>query len=250
MTANFKVERRLPSAQISNFILELFFPRFCLGCSREGSLLCQDCISTLEISEYNYCLCNKPLRLPASGGKCPRCQDKKLSGLYSALPYKEKFLTKKLIYQFKYEPRIKTLAKSLAHILARHLLLAKNNAETIWENSVLIPVPMEKSRQKDRGYSQTEELAKELGHLINVPSIFDNLVKIKKTLPQMELSAKDRQENLKGAFAIKNLAKVRGKKIFLIDDVYTTGSTMEECAKTLKESGAKQVWGIAIAREG
>ena len=66
----------------------------------------------------------------------------------------------------------------------------------------------------------------------------------------MELSAKERQENVKNAFLIKKPEEISGKKIFLLDDVYTTGSTMEECAKVLKESGAKEVWGISIAREG
>ncbi|MSU60538.1 MAG: ComF family protein [Candidatus Staskawiczbacteria bacterium] len=235
------------------FLLELFFPSFCLGCKKEGTFLCYDCKSTLEISEYNYCLCNKdPLRLPAEekNGKCGRCRNKKLSGLYSALPYKEKFLTRKLIYQFKYQPYIKSLSKPLAEILIEHFVLAKNNTEDIWENSILIPVPLEIKRLKNRGYNQSEAVGKELGHMLNVPLTAGNLVKIKKTLPQMELSAKDRQENLKDAFAIKNPQEITNKKIFLVDDVYTTGATMEECAKTLKEAGAKQVWGIVIAREG
>ena len=239
---------------IKEFLLELFFPSFCLGCGREGFLLCQDCKSILEISEYNYCLCSKnPLRIALQDklqGKCSRCKDKKLSGLYSALPYKEKALTKKLIYQFKYAPYLKSLSKVLAGIIMEHLLLAKNNQEKIWQNSALIPVPLEKKRLKNRGYNQAEELAKELGQLINVPSVLDNLSKIRETLPQATLSAKKREENLKDAFVVKNPLTVKGRKVFLIDDVYTTGSTMEECAKTLKLAGAKSVWGVAIAREG
>jgi len=240
-------------SKMKKFLLELFFPSFCLGCQKEGIYLFGYCKSTLEISEHNYCLCGKnPLRLPTGSrkGKCQSCQNRKLSGLYFALPYKEKFLTKKLIYQFKYEPYIKNLAKNLAGILMEHFVLAKDNTEEIWQNSVLIPVPLEKKKLKKRGYNQAEELTKELGQILNVPSILDNLIKIKKTLPQMELSATQRQENLKNAFLIKNPETIRNKKIFLVDDVYTTGSTMEECAKTLKNSGAKQVWGIAIAREG
>ncbi len=237
---------------IKNFLLEIFFPSFCLGCKTEGTLLCQDCQATLEILQYNYCLCNKnPLRLAPNekNSKCQRCQDKKLAGIYTALSYKEKFLTKKLIHQFKYSPYIKTLAKPLAKIITEHLLITQKNTEQIWANSILVPVPMEVSGQKSRGYSQTQILTKELGHLINVPAVFDSLIKIRKTLPQMKLSAKDRAQNLKDAFAVKNSRQISGKKIFLVDDVYTTGSTMEECAKTLKSAGAKQVFGITIARE-
>lgn len=238
---------------IKNFLLELFFPSFCLGCKKEGFYLCQDCQSTLEISEYNYCLCNSnPLRLLAGSqkGKCPSCQDKKLAGLYSALPYKEKALTSKLIHQFKYPPRIKELAKVLANILIEHFVLTKNNTEKIWQNSFLVPVPIEKKRLKSRGYNQAEELAKELAKIVKLPVIKDSLIKIRATMPQIKLSAKKRQENLKNAFLIKNPERIQGKKIFLVDDVYTTGATMEECARVLREAGAKSVWGIAVAREG
>ncbi len=237
---------------IKNFFLELFFPSFCLGCKKEGVFLCEDCRHTLDISEYNYCLCDKPLRLPpgSSQGKCGRCRDKKLAGLYAALPYQEKFLTKKLIYQFKYEPHIKSLAKDLARVIAEHLELAENNVQEIWENSIIIPVPLEIKKWKDRGYNQSELLAKQIGQSLNVPSVCNNLVKIKKTESQMKLKAKEREENLRGAFKIKNPQEIAGKKVFLIDDVYTTGSTMAECSLTLKAAGAKQVWGIVIAREG
>ena len=239
--------------KIKDILLELFFPSFCLGCQTEGAFLCQDCKATLDISEHTYCLCNKnPLRLPqdAMCGKCQRCQDKKLAGLYFALPYQEKFLTKKLIRQFKYPPRVKSLAKSLAEILIEHFVITGKNTDQIWEHSLLIPVPMETKKQKDRGYNQAEELAKELSKTLRLSLVSDNLVKTKKTRPQIELSAKERAENVKDAFGVKKPAQVTDKKIFLVDDVYTTGSTMEACARVLKDAGATQVWGIAIAREG
>ena len=254
MSSNFKL-------QISNFLLELFFPSFCLGCQKEGFLLCQDCKSTMEISEYNYCLCNKnPFRIPPENkngqpfnihkGKCSRCSDKKLSGLYFTLPYKEKFLTKKIIHQFKYQPYIKNLAKNLADLLIEHFVLAKNNTEEIWVNSILIPVPLEKKKLKSRGYNQAEELAKKLSEILKIPLISNNLIKIKRTQPQIKLSSKEREENLKNAFLVEKAAEIKNKKIFLVDDVYTTGSTMEECSKVLKDAGVRQVWGIAIARDG
>ncbi|MEK7124549.1 MAG: ComF family protein [Patescibacteria group bacterium] len=230
------------------FLLNLLYPKFCLGCKKEGSFLCYDCKSTLDISEYRYCLCNKPLRIFGNEiAKCNSCQDKKLSGLYFALPYKERFLTKKLIYQFKYEPYLKGLAKDLAGIIAEHLFLA--GAED-FRGGVLAPVPMELSKQKERGYNQSEELAKELGQTLNAPVVLENLIKTKKTEPQMKLSAENRRKNLFGAFKIKNPAEFAGKKIYLVDDVYTTGSTMEECARVLRQARTKEVWGICIAREG
>jgi competence protein ComFC len=238
--------------RFNNFSLDLFFPKFCLGCQKEGSYLCGDCRTLLEISEFNYCLCNKnPLRLPPEqkSSKCPRCQEKRLAGLYFALPYKENILTKKLIYQFKYQPYLKDLAATLASLVVEHLILSEKNADDIWNNSGLIPVPLDKKKLKARGYNQSEELAKELSKVLKIPVISENLIKIKNTKPQMELSKEERERNLLGVFQIKNPAELAGKKIFLVDDVYTTGSTMEECAKVLRKAGVKQVWGMTIARE-
>lgn len=240
-------------SNFKSFLLNLFFPKFCLGCQKEGTLICYDCKTILDISEYNYCLCSKnPLRLHPNqeSGKCSRCQDKKLSGLYFALPYKEKFLTKKLIYQFKYQPYLKTLAKPLAELLAEHFIISGLNTNEVWENSTLVPVPLDRKKLKIRGYNQSEELAKELSKIIKVPVLTDVLTKTKTTLPQMELSKEKREENLQGAFAVrKPFGVAQGKKVFLVDDVYTTGSTMQECARVLRLAGAKSVWGIAIARE-
>ncbi|MEI7424672.1 MAG: ComF family protein [Candidatus Staskawiczbacteria bacterium] len=235
-----------------DYLLDLLFPKFCLGCQKEGIYLCDDCRTLLDIAEFDYCLCDKnPQRvLPEQkSGKCNRCQNKKLSGLYFALPYKEKTLTRKLIYQFKYQPYLKDLAKTLASILIEHFILLAKNTDEVWNNSVLIPIPLDKKKLKIRGYNQSEELAKELSIILQIPLIIDNLVKIKNTKPQMELSKEEREKNLENAFEIKNPNELLGKKIFLVDDVYTTGSTMEECAKVLKDSGIKNVWGICLARE-
>lgn len=250
--------------KIKQFLLDLLFPRFCLGCGIEGIYLCDDCKATLEISEHRYCLCDKnSLRLPAVAtalqaglpaqnkkGKCQKCNSKKLSGLYFALSYKEKPLTRKLIHFFKYSPYyVKDLAKPLASLIIEHILLLNENPNLLLKDSTLIPIPLDKKKIKQRGYNQSEELAKELSKIIEIPFLANILIKTKYTLPQMELSEEERRKNLKNVFTCKNTDIIRGKKIFLIDDVYTTGSTMEECSRVLKEAGAKEVWGIAVARD-
>jgi len=243
---------------IKKNLLDLFFPKFCLGCKKEGFYLCPDCKETLDISQFNYCLCDKnPLRLPPNEkhGKCPKCQDKKLSGLYFALPYKEKELTRKLIYQFKYPPYLKDLAKTFASLIIEHLILSGKNTDEIWQDGVLVPVPLERKKFNERGYNQSEELANELSKVLKIPVVSDCLLKTKSTAPQMTLKKEERENNLLGAFSIPNCGvsdtpQFSGKKVFLVDDVYTTGSTMHECAKVLKSAGAKSVWGICIARDG
>lgn len=238
---------------VKEFLLDIFFPRFCLGCQKEGGYLCPDCKATLDISENQYCLCDKnPLRIPTAEekGKCQKCSGKKLAGLYFALSYKEKALTKKLIHFFKYEPfLVKDLSETLADLIIDNLKLLGKSLEAFKENSVIIPVPSDIKKIKRRGYNPSEELAKRLSEKLQLPMVLDNLAKIKQTAPQMELSKEKRFQNLKNAFTVKNSGEIAGKKIFLIDDVYTTGSTMEECATVLRRSGAKQVWGIVIARD-
>lgn len=239
------------SAKFKELLLNLFFPKFCFGCQKEGDYLCLDCRHLLEISEYNYCLCEKPQRLPYQSrtGTCLKCQNKNLSGLYFALSYKKKPLVKHLIRSYKYSPYIQDLSGTFASILIEHFVLAKNNAEDIWQNSVLVPVPLDITKLKSRGYNQSTLLAKDLSQVLQIPVIGHCLYKTKQTQSQMTLKKEQRKHNLSGAFAVKNKTSIAGKKVFLVDDIYTIGATLEECAKVLKNSGAKKVWGITIARE-
>jgi len=229
---------------IKSFILDILFPRYCLNCGCERSYLCQDCLATLDILESNFCLCKKSSRLPQAG-KCKRCQSEKLNGLYFALSYQNN-LVQKLIQQFKYEPFIKELAKSLASLIITHFQLLNNKLD--FSEFVLTPIPLDKKKLKQRGFNQAEEIGKELSNFLKIPLMSNVLLKIKETLPQIELSEEEREENIKGVFSVRNNELVSNKKILLVDDVYTTGSTMEEGAKTLKESGAKEVWGVVVAR--
>jgi competence protein ComFC len=229
---------------LNNFLLDILFPKFCLCCKREGSYLCQDCLSVLEIMENSFCLCENPVRL-AETGKCRKCQRRQLAGLYFAVSYKNN-LVKNLIHQFKYEPYIKGLSVSLALIIITHFDLIQKNFEQ--GDYVLIPVPLAKKRLKGRGFNQSEEIAKELSGRLGIPLFSDALLKIKSTAPQTELAKEERLENIRGVFSVENAEKIKNKKILLVDDVYTTGSTMEECSRILKDSGAKEVWGVAAAR--
>ena len=231
---------------MKNYLLDIFFPKFCLGCGKEGTFLCQDCQSCLEILEDNFCLCETPKRLPEAG-KCSSCRTKKLDGLFFAVSYQNK-LIKKLIQEFKYEPFIKDLAEPLTNLIISHIL-SLNEGNRFKKGDILIPIPLSKRKLKSRGFNQSEEIDKELSKELKIPVIADCLIKIKETPAQMELSGEERQENIKGVFEVIKKEKIQGKKILLVDDVYTTGATMEECAKILKLSGAKEVWGIAVARE-
>ena len=235
--------------KLKEAFLDILFPRSCFGCGREGSYLCQDCQSCLDISEDVFCLCSIPRRLVFSSNmnsaKCGRCLSKKLNGLFFPLSYQNN-LIKELIRQFKYDPFVKELAKPLAELIIAHLNLIDKE---VWKNKILIPVPLHKKRLKQRGFNQAEEIAKELAKKLNISLLVNCLKKVKITSPQAKLSEKEREKNIKGAFLTKNHNLIQGKRILLVDDVYTTGATMEEAAKVLKQAGAKEVWGVVVARE-
>ena len=215
-----------------NFILDLLFPKFCFNCQREGNYLCQDCRATLEISRFH---------LPYS--------TQNLKDLYFALPYQNP-LVKNLIQKFKYEPFIKELAPTLSSLIIEHFQLLDNKPPFFGggHDFILIPVPLEKRKLKRRGFNQAEEIAKELSSSLEIPLFSDCLIKTRGTIPQTDLSAEARKKNIKGAFLVRNGILVKNKKILLVDDVYTTGSTMEEAARVLKEAGAKEIIGLAVAR--
>lgn len=234
---------------IGNFLINTLFPIDCLGCGQEGNFLCDDCQATFDVSSFRYCLCREPSRV-WSKGKCAKCLGRKLDGLYSALNYQEPRV-RQLIHLFKYKPYLKGLAGPLANFIWSHLKILEMQGEqalSAINSFVLMPVPLHKQRQRERGYNQAAELTKELAKKLGKPLLNDCLIKIKKTIPQVKLREKERRENIRGAFLVKNTVKINGQKIVLVDDVYTTGWTMEECAGVLKKAGAEQVWGMVIAR--
>jgi len=211
-----------------DLILDVIFPPCCLICQREGSYLCQDCKSVLEISSSHKKYCGK-----------------NISDLYFALPYQNS-LIKDLIKKFKYEPFVKELGKSLSSLIIEHFNLLDNKPN--FTGFVLVPVPLEKRKLKWRGFNQAEEIAKELACFLKITLISDALIKTKETLDQVNLSDQERKENIKDAFSCQSPEKIKGRKVLLVDDIFTTGSTMEEAASALKEAGAEKIIGVAVAR--
>ena len=179
-------------AKVKNFILDLLYPRFCFNCGREGSYLCEDCQSILGVLNTHQ-----------------KHQTQTLKDLYFALPYQET-LIKNLIQKFKYQLFVKGLAISLTSLIITHFQLLDNKLN--FSGFTLIPVPLEKSKLKRRGFNQAEEIGKELARFLKIPLVSNVLVKIKETLPQVELSDEERKENVKDAFSIKNGGQILGKK--------------------------------------
>jgi len=231
--------------KVKNFILDLLYPKFCFNCGREGSYLCSDCQSTLEIlSSHTRATAKGGDEVAASSTTEYRTQE--LKDLYFALPYRNP-LIKNLTKLFKYEPFVKELAQPLTSLIITHFQLIEKSPADL-ADCILMPVPLEKRKLKWRGFNQAEEIGRELAQFFQIPLLNNVLAKIKETPPQVELSDEERKENIKGAFFCQSSEKIKGKKILLVDDIYTTGSTMEECAKVLKTAGAKEIIGIVVAR--
>ncbi|MCD6528401.1 ComF family protein [bacterium] len=234
------------------FLKDLFFPRFCIGCGQEGTHLCQDCQSLIEILDRQYCPFCSQAKVVFDGKTCPLCRKSKhLSGLFFATSYQNP-LVKKMISLFKYH-FIKELSQPLASLIITHFQILSKAPNFLDKEKkkefILIPIPLHKKQLKTRGFNQAEELAKEISSFLEIPLINNTLLKIKETLPQVKLGREKRKENIKGAFFLKNPHLIKGKRILLIDDVFTTGSTIEEAACLLKKAGAKEVWGVTVARE-
>jgi ComF family protein len=227
-------------ASLKESFSELLFPKFCFGCRREGEYLCQDCKSILEISGLHQSYSTQSLK-----------------DLYFSADYGNP-LIKKLIHKFKYKPFIKELAKSLSSLIIEHFQLLDNKPDFFspfrshtfshWADFILIPIPLGRKRLKWRGFNQAQEIGKELSNFLSIPLVSDCLIKIRETPPQVELSDEERRENIKNVFLVRDKELIKQKRVLLVDDVYTTGSTMEEAAEVLKENGAKEITGIVVAR--
>ncbi|OHA69676.1 MAG: hypothetical protein A3D63_03640 [Candidatus Wildermuthbacteria bacterium RIFCSPHIGHO2_02_FULL_49_17] len=209
-------------------ILDLIFPRRCLGCQREGSHCCEDCLSLLSIA-------------PAPSILAPRSA---LAALFCATSFQDPF-AQRLIHAFKYPPFLRDLAKPLAFSIISHFALCN---KPIYPPDVICPIPLHKKRLKWRGYNHAEELAKQLGYAFSLPVVPDALLKIAHTAPQVNLDGKTRLSSVRGVFRTDNARAIAGKNVLLVDDVYTTGATMEECARVLKKAGAEHVLGAVVAR--
>ena len=148
---------------------------------------------------------------------------------------------KRAIYQFKYRQK-RRLALPLADLM--HLYLLENP----WPAQLIVPVPLHMDRLRERGYNQAALLARELSERSGLPVEEGSLVRIRETASQVALRADERRQNVRGAFRGRG-EKSRDKRVLLIDDVSTTGATLEACAEALRQKGARSVWALVLARE-
>lgn len=225
-----------------NYLLDLILPKECLGCGLEGAWLCPDCRrQTISLKSF---FCPKCQKLNQNGEFCHACRkDSNLAGIIIAAHY-QKGALKEAIHVYKYEGIWGELENYLAKLLIKRLTNHLPSGK-----KVIIPIPLHYKKQMERGFNQAERLARIISRKFNLPLETKAIKRIKETDSQANLKKKDRLKNIKGAFKIKSAKNIKGRTILLLDDVATTGTTLNEAARVLKKNGARRVWGVVIAHD-
>ena len=227
-------------AKLKGLARDLLFPQWCIGCGKEGDFVCSSCLRLLPRIMPPLCpRCGKP---QPSGILCPSCVSwqAEIDGIRS--PFRFDGIIRQAIHQLKYK-NLRALAVPLAKFLQDYLITNPVPGE------VLVPVPLHQKRLRERGYNQSSLLAQELGKLINLPVADNCLIRQKHAPPQARSSSvDDRRSNVADAFACRD-QRPKDKRVLLIDDVSTSGATLDACAGALKAAGATSVWGLVLARE-
>lgn len=227
-------------------ILEIFFPTHCISCEKiisQDALFCSDCWQKLQFITNPKCkICSYPFDVEISFVEpiCSRCLIKKPFYDKAITIFRYNKIIRKIIGDLKYRDQT-FLAKKLGKILAE-----KAKSEII-EADIIIAIPLHKKRLQKRKFNQVTMICKNLD---KSKFISDFLQRRLNTIPQIQLRKKEREKNLKRVFIVnkKYLDLVKDKKILLLDDVMTTGATLDNCAKELKRRGAKEVKVLTIAK--
>lgn len=266
MISSLNIKKRTKS--LCAFLLNTIFPIYCVGCREEDTWICNACANKLKKKEEQNCTaCGKNSNF---GNFCNNCQNNfDLTGVWIAGDYKDKNLAT-LIKNLKYNYAQKIaqplggfastfLMKKFRQAALTSFLTGKEYIPGNFRNTLpqimitpayhtlIIPVPLHKRKLKSRGFNQSELLAKEISIKLDMYLEVKSLIKVKNNQSQTNLSAVERRKNVKDCYRWKG-NNLKNKNIILIDDVITTGATLNECAKILKKAGANEVWGLVLAK--
>jgi ComF family protein len=230
-------------------LADLVFPPQCMACGtvlRENKLsFCQDCFSQIGFIYSPLCsLCGQPFSEPGvSDHMCGACLlAAPAFSVARALGQYERVLMD-VIHRFKYGGKT-----SLGERLGKFMADFSYPSLAITDYSLIMPVPLHPRRLKQRGFNQAVILAREISRRFSVHLDFVSLQRIVFTEPQVGLGKDMRERNIRGAFRVADAGRIRDEKIILVDDVYTTGSTVKECARILMKSKAEKVAVLTLAR--
>lgn len=207
-------------------ILDLIYPQVCGICNKiNKKSLCKKC--ELQIRAYQI-------------NAIEKSKNKNFDYQIKVLRYENIVRNKIIDYKFNEKSYLyKTFAKIILNNKKIYGFLRKYD--------IMVYVPMHIKKKMQRGYNQTELIAREIARIVGLKIQINNLIKVRDTAKQSTLTKEKRIENVKGAFDVKNIDIIKNKKIILFDDIFTTGSTVDECSKALKNAGAKEVAILTLA---
>jgi len=218
-------------------LLDTIYPLRCTGCRQRGDWLCAHCLAAVERLPRPFCVrCRASFDHDGADHRCGTGENAAFvvvaGGVYGG-PLRP------AIHALKYQGR-HAVASTLIALVAPHL------EGLIQDGDLLTPIPLHPSRERQRGYNQSLVVARELARLLPFDLVPDVLSRVRRTAVQMELPAARRSANVRAAFSARS-ALVTGRRVWLLDDVVTTGATLREAARTLREAGALDVRGIVLA---
>ncbi len=230
-------------------VLDVLLPPLCHICRtfipNAGTLhICPACRDRLPLVSAPLCpTCGIPFAGTGDNHRCGVCLTHPPQFDLARAPFLYEGAIRELIHSFKYN-RLTHLRSPLGQLTLDGLggFLAEQRPQLI------VPVPLHRSRLRQRGFNQAVLLGRVLARRLSLPMYPDVLTRNRRTEPQIELSSAERRLNVKGAFSVNRANSVAGKRVLLLDDVMTTGSTMDECARELKKAGAEFVIAATIAR--
>jgi len=237
-------------AELKDDLLDFVYPQHCIICkkhlNRKERHVCETCWNSLVTLPDPFCPYCKSF-MEHGDTKCVFCDStKKLSEDHILLKVRSlgRFADyyKELIHQLKYDKKI-PLGKRLGERLGKTI----NDDSIFLKSDYLIPVPLHKSRYRERGFNQSEIVAEGISKTTGLPVSRNVLKRKKNTKDQTNLSREQREENVRGAFVVTSPEMINGKSIILVDDVITTGATLSECARMLNQFGAQQILAMTLA---
>ncbi len=235
--------------QFLHALLDVIIPPLCHIChsfipDSDSLHICPTCRERLPLVVSPLCsLCGIPFAGAGSDHRCGPCQIHPPHFDTARAAFLYEGSVRELIHSFKYQWK--------THLRSPLALLTLEEVHTFLTEQgphLIVPVPLHRSRLRQRGFNQAVLLGRVLSHHLSLPMLTNALIRTRPTEPQIELSAAERRENVKGAFTVNRPHRIAGKRVLLLDDVMTTGSTMDECAKELKKAGAAVVIAATIAR--
>ena len=230
-----------PLTRVGRVVLDVLFPARCVGCGAYGCFLCQSCQGELPRARPPRCpICWQPQR---QGVPCGRCREERPAFQGARSLYLYEGAAREAVHALKYN-YVSALAQPMARLMAAYV-----EEEEVIEADLLAAVPLYVRRQRLRGYNQSLLLARELSRLCGLPLAERGLARRRNTAPQARSAdAEARKRNVADAF-VADRRWAEGKRVLLIDDVMTTGATLDACARALRQAGAASVWALTFARE-